>query len=80
MHYIYSCRDCGTEVEANFPLGQQPADVGCPQCRGVASRVFTVPFTIYKGTGWSGARHGVPDMDERAKLPGPLDFSDLMEE
>jgi hypothetical protein len=36
--------------------------------------------TIYKGTGWTGVGHGVPDMDERERLPGPLDFSDLMEE
>jgi hypothetical protein len=35
-------------------------------------------MTIYKGTGWSGRGHGVPDMDERERLPGPLEFDDLM--
>jgi putative FmdB family regulatory protein len=80
MRYIYKCRDCDTRVEVDRPLGEQPAYVDCPECRGVAGRVFTAPTTIYKGTGWSGRGHGVPDMDERAKLPGPLDFSDLMGE
>jgi len=80
MKYGYVCRDCGVEAEIECPMGEQPESTGCPACKGVARRVFAVAAVVYVGTGWSGSGHGIPDMDEREKLPGPLDFSDKMED
>jgi putative FmdB family regulatory protein len=80
MRYLYQCRDCGTREERECPMGEQPPTIACPRCRGIARRVFTAPPIHYKGTGWTGAGHGIPDLDERDKLPGPLEFDDLLEE
>ncbi|NIV32695.1 MAG: hypothetical protein GWN58_25585 [Anaerolineae bacterium] len=81
MRYAYKCKQCDLRFDEEFPLGQAPEKVACGVCMGgQARRVFTVPPVHYRGTGWSGAAHGVPDMDEREKLPGPLEFGDLLEE
>ena len=80
MIYLYYCGSCDLEIEQEFALGTQPEEVPCPECGEGAVRKFTAPTAIYKGTGWSGPDHGVPDRDERAKLPGPLEFDDLLED
>lgn len=85
MIYVYQCTECGLITEREFPMGEQPPEVDCARCqlRGLdspAPRRFLAPTVIYQGSGWTGASHGIPDMDEREKLPGPLEFDDLLEE
>lgn len=78
MIYVYRCEGCAEKTELEYRMGKQPDTIECPGCGEAARRVFTVPGITYNGTGW--ASHGVPDMDEREKQPGPLDFSDKYEE
>ena len=80
MIYTYHCRNCNGTIDREAPMGEQPATIQCPICQGDARRVFTCAAVHYRGTGWTGAGHGVPDMDERKKLPGPLQFDDLLPE
>ena len=76
---VSTCPSCHESV--TVPVDAQPESiVRCPLCQEEALRIFTPPHVVYKGTGWSGAGHGIPDMDEREKLPGPLEFGDLLEE
>ena len=80
MVYTYYCETCEGTIDREFPMGQQPSTVECPICQGNAGRVYQAPAIHYKGTGWTGAGHGIPDLDERDKLPGPLEFDDLLQE
>jgi putative FmdB family regulatory protein len=80
MIYTYYCETCKGTVDREFPMGQQPSVVECSNCQGEARRLYQPPAIHYKGTGWTGAGHGIPDLDEREKLPGPLEFDDLLEE
>lgn len=80
MIYLYYCGDCDLVIEYRCKLGQQPGEIECPECGKVSPRKYTVPITHYRGTGWSGTGHGVPDRDEREKQPGALDFSPEYEE
>ena len=80
MIYLYYCERCGAETEREFPMEDQPRFIECEGCGGEAGKVILAPAIHYKGTGWTGAGHGIPDMDERQKLPKPWQFDDLMEE
>ena len=79
MVYIYYCPDCNEYFNLEFGMEEDHGDTRCGKCGGLLRRVYTAPPILYKGTGWTGAGHGVPDMDEREKLPGPLQFDDLLE-
>jgi len=80
MIYQYLCRPCRKVIERKFPMGQQPRNVACPVCHSRAGRFYRSVGVVYRGTGWTGRGHGTPDMNERKKLPGPLEFGDLTEE
>ena len=79
MIYVYRCPG-GHITEHDCPMGEQPATVECSICQGEARRVYTTPPIHYRGTGWTGAGHGIPDLNEREELPGPLEFDDKYEE
>ena len=80
MIYQYLCRRCRKVIERDFPMTRQPRDVVCPACHSRAGRFYRPVSVTYRGTGWTGQGHGIPDMNERKKLPGPLEFGDLREE
>jgi len=79
MTYLYECTQCKRQFEAQAPMGQAPARPACPRCSGAGQRRYTVLAVHYRGTGWTGAGHGIPDMNEREKMPKPWQFDDLLE-
>ncbi|HET6497768.1 MAG TPA: FmdB family zinc ribbon protein [Coriobacteriia bacterium] len=49
--YDYRCTECGRGFEISRPIGRCP-DVACPECDGVAKRVFTPIGVVFKGSGF----------------------------
>ena len=76
MVYVYRCRDCGHQEEREYPMGEQPGEIPCGKCRGVARRVFTVPMVRYVGLGWTTKYGGISDARE---APPEDQFDDLLE-
>lgn len=77
--YVYHCDQCDVDIERRYKMGAQPDRIECDACGCEARRVYTAAAVHYKGFGWADPGHGEPDMDEREKMPGRLEFDDLME-
>ena len=51
----------------------------CFSRQGVKATFYSPPAIHYKGTGQTDGVCAIPDLDQVAKLPGPLELDDLPE-
>ena len=49
--YVYRCTDCDHEHDRRQSFGAS-SEAECPECSGLARRVFHVVPVIYKGSGF----------------------------
>lgn len=70
--YVYKCKECSTEVEVEFPMGQAPDSLrGDCFCGALFKRSYSSPAVRLRGGGW--AKH--PDRDVANRKVGRQDSS-----
>lgn len=57
--YIYQCETegCpneGVDLERQYPIGQNPEFIACPECGNPAKRRIGKVRVVYNGEGWGG--------------------------